>query len=196
MMSPHTADESIYQVEATEYPTRWAATKYTLFFVVILALLPILPSNHIPMQVDDFNFTLEQGEYLGFGVRNLVAGDNFSVIFQVTGGNVNFYFMDEPNYDEWKYGLAYTAVHSVSSVTEYTWSVIVSANGTWVMCFDHDGSDTITVRGYIALNTELPSLDQSADLLRNVAIVSAAALVVAGVSFILYRRRHQVPGSA
>lgn len=72
--------------------------------------------------------------------KTLSNGDKLHIIVGVeSGGNsdINFYVMDEPNYNIWKAGESASPEISRTSISTYDGDWVVSYNGTWYVVYDN-----------------------------------------------------------
>jgi len=72
--------------------------------------------------------------------RTLYNGDKLHIIIEVkSGGNldINFYVMDEPNYNKWKAGESASPEISRTSITTYDSDWVVPYDGTWYFVYDN-----------------------------------------------------------
>jgi len=99
---------------------------------------------------------LPQGSYLitesftvppGYTSHNkaLSSGDKLHILVEVkSGGNleINFYVMDEPNYNVWKVGESASPEISRTSITTYDGDWVVPYDGTWYFVYDNTFGST------------------------------------------------------
>ena len=75
-----------------------------------------------------------------FHNKTLSNGDNLHIIVEVKrGGNldINFYVMDESNYNLWKIGEPTSPEISRTSITKYDNDWVVPYDGTWYFVYDN-----------------------------------------------------------
>jgi len=123
----------------------------TGIFLLVVGVATLLCSLVIVPFATADPVVLPQGSYLitesftvpvGYTFHNktLFEGDNLHVIVEVTsGGNldINFYVMDEPNYNIWKAGESASPEISRISITTYDSDWVVPYDGTWFFVYDN-----------------------------------------------------------
>jgi len=123
----------------------------TGIFLLVIGVATLLCSLVIVPFATAEPIMLPQGSYLiteSFTVpleytshnKNLSNGDKLHIIVEVkSGGNldINFYVMDEPNYNIWKAGESASPEISRTSITTYDRDWVVPYDGTWYFVYDN-----------------------------------------------------------
>jgi hypothetical protein len=139
----------------------------TGIFLLVVGVATLLCSLVIVPFATAEPIVLPQGSYLiteSFTVpleytshnKTLSNGDKLHIIVEVkSGGNldINFYVMDEPNYNIWKAGESASPEISRTSITTYDSDWVVPYDGTWYFVYDNS-ADSVYSKDVTAVVTK------------------------------------------
>jgi len=107
-----------------------------------LVILPFATAEPIVLPQGSYLITESFTVPIGYTSHNktLSDGDKLHILVEVTsGGNsgIDFYVMDEPNYNLWKAGESASPEISRTSITTYDSDWVVPYDGTWYFVYDN-----------------------------------------------------------